>query len=109
MPARLRAARPPVRAGDGPLGGDPVAGRFFGGTDRPIVNAVQAVAQGRGLPMAQVALGWVLGNPVVTAPVAGATRPGHLDDAAAALDARVTGDERAALERPYTPRLPTGF
>ncbi|QHC26882.1 aldo/keto reductase [Streptomyces sp. GS7] len=89
--------------------GDPVARRFFADVDRPIVDAVQSVAGARGLPMAQVALGWVLGNPVVTAPVIGATRPDHLDDAAAALDVRLTGDELATLERPYTPRLPTGF
>jgi aryl-alcohol dehydrogenase-like predicted oxidoreductase len=54
-------------------------------------------------------LAWVLGNPVVTAPIVGATRPGHLDDAVAALDVRLTGAEVTALEAPYTPRLPTGF
>ncbi|MFB7506848.1 aldo/keto reductase [Streptomyces broussonetiae] len=103
-----RLARPYGRA-TARSAGDPVARRFFADVDRPIVDAVQSVARARSLPMAQVALGWVLGNPVVTAPVVGATRPGHLDDAAAALDVRLTGDERAALERPYTPRLPTGF
>ncbi|QRX96640.1 aldo/keto reductase [Streptomyces noursei] len=103
-----RLARPYGQATDRSAG-DPVAGRFFADVDRPIVDAVQSVAEARGLPMAQVALGWVLGNPVVTAPVVGATRPGHLDDAAAALDVRLTGEELAALERPYTPRLPTGF
>ncbi|HJD79990.1 aldo/keto reductase [Kitasatospora aureofaciens] len=89
--------------------GDRVAGRFFADVDRPIVDAVQAVAGARGVPMARVGLAWVLGNPVVTAPIVGATRPGHLDDAAAALDVHLTGEERAALEAPYTPRLPTGF
>ena len=73
------------------------------------MDAAQSVARARGLPMAQVALGWVLGNPVATAPVIAATRPDHLDDAAAALDIRLTGDERTVLERPYTPRPPTGF
>jgi len=48
---------------------DPVGQRFFGDGDRAIVEAVQAVAEGRGLPMAQVALAWVLKNPVVTAPI----------------------------------------
>ncbi|GHF08642.1 MULTISPECIES: aldo/keto reductase [Streptomyces] len=89
--------------------GDPVARRFFADVDRPIVDAVQSIAGARNLPMAQIALGWVLGNPVVTAPIVGATRPEHLDAAAAALDVRLTGDELAALERPYTSRLPTGF
>ncbi|MEV7024115.1 aldo/keto reductase [Kitasatospora sp. NPDC093558] len=89
--------------------GDPVARRFFADVDRPIVDAVQGVAEARGVPMARVALAWVLGNPVVAAPVVGATRPGHLDDAVAALGVRLGQDEVAALERPYTPRLPTGF
>ncbi|SHM24885.1 aldo/keto reductase [Streptomyces yunnanensis] len=103
-----RLARPYGQA-TGRSAGDPVARRFFADVDQPIVDAVQSVAGARGLPMAQVALSWVLDNPVVTAPVVGATRPGHLDDATAALDVRLTGDELAALERPYTPRLPTGF
>ncbi|MFF7992275.1 aldo/keto reductase [Kitasatospora xanthocidica] len=89
--------------------GDPVARRFFGDVDRPIVDAVQGVAGARGVPMAQVALAWVLRNPVVAAPVVGATRPGHLDDAAAAARLRLTDAEAAALEAPYTPRPPTGF
>ncbi|MBV6701723.1 aldo/keto reductase [Kitasatospora aureofaciens] len=89
--------------------GDPVARRFFADVDRPIIDAVQDVADARGIPMAQVALAWVLGNPVVAAPVVGATRPGHLDDAAAALRVRLTDAETAALQRPYTPRSPTGF
>src|SRR5215472_12159194 len=51
--------------------------------DKPIVDAVQAVADERGVPMAQVALAWVLKNPAVSAPIVGPTRPGHLADAAA--------------------------
>jgi aryl-alcohol dehydrogenase-like predicted oxidoreductase len=77
--------------------------------DKPIVDAVQAVADERGVPMAQVALAWVLRNPVVSAPIVGPTRPGHLADAVAALDIRLTGDEAQRLEAPYTPRTPTGF
>ena len=73
------------------------------------MDAVQAVADERGVPMAQVALAWVLKNPVVSAPIVGPTRPGHLADAAAALDIRLTGDETQRLEAPYTPRTPTGF
>ncbi|MFF4384082.1 aldo/keto reductase [Kitasatospora sp. NPDC001547] len=103
-----RLARP-YGQGTARSAGDPVAGRFFADVDRPIVDAVQRVAEARGVPMAQVALAWVLRNPVVAAPVVGATRPGHLDDAAAALGLGLTGAEAAALEAPYTPRLPTGF
>ena len=77
--------------------------------DKPIVDAVQAVADERGVPMAQVALAWVLKNPVVSAPIVGPTRPGHLADAVAALGIRLTDDETQRLEAPYTPRTPTGF
>ena len=59
--------------------------------------------------MAQVAMAWVLSNPVVNAPIVGATKPHHLTDAVAALDLELTDDEIKALEEPYTPRLPTYF
>jgi aryl-alcohol dehydrogenase-like predicted oxidoreductase len=59
--------------------------------------------------MAQVALAWVLKNPVVTSPIVGATKPHHLADAVAAVDVHLTDDEIRALEEPYTPRLPAGF
>ena len=88
---------------------DPVGQRFFGEGDRTIVEAVQRIAEARGIPMAQVALAWVLKNPVVTAPIVGATKPHHLPDAAAAVDVQLTEDEIRALEEPYTPRLPAGF
>jgi aryl-alcohol dehydrogenase-like predicted oxidoreductase len=59
--------------------------------------------------MAQIALAWVLANPLVAAPIVGATRPGHLSDAAAAVDHRLTDQEIDALAAPYTPREPTGY
>ena len=59
--------------------------------------------------MAQVALAWVLKNPVVSAPIVGATKSHHLADAVAALDIRLTEDEIGALEAPYVPQLPAGF
>jgi len=52
--------------------------------------------------MARVALAWVLRNPAVCAPIVGATRLHHLPEAVAALDLELTGDEAAALEKPYT-------
>ena len=88
---------------------DPVGRRFFGDGDQPVVEAVHQVAEARGVPMAQVALAWVLKNPVVDAPIVGATKPHHLPDAAAAVDLLLTDDEIRTLEAPYTPRLPTGF
>jgi len=77
--------------------------------DKPIADAVQAIAAERGVSMAQVALAWVLKNPVVSAPIVGATKPHHLADAAAALDVRLTDEEVQRLEAAYTPRTPTGF
>jgi aryl-alcohol dehydrogenase (NADP+) len=77
--------------------------------DRHIVEAVAEIAAQRGVPAAQIALAWVLRNPVVTAPLAGATKSHHLDDAAAATAITLTDDEAAALEAAYTPREPAGF
>ena len=77
--------------------------------DRAIVDAVGAVAGRRGVPRAQVALAWLARNPVVTAPIVGATKPHHLDDAVAALDLKLTDDEVKMLEAPYRPRPVAGF
>ena len=77
--------------------------------DKPIADAVQRVAGQHGVPMAQVALAWVLHNPVVSAPIVGATKEHHLTDAAAALDLTLTDDEISVLEEGYTPRQPTGY
>jgi len=77
--------------------------------DKPIADAVQRVAGQHGVPMAQVALAWVLRNPVVSAPIVGATKEHHLADAAAALDVTLTDDDISALEEPYPPRQPTGY
>jgi aryl-alcohol dehydrogenase-like predicted oxidoreductase len=90
-------------------GADPAGSQFFGTSDQPIIDAVQATAEARGTTMAQVALAWVLRNPVVTAPVVGATDPHHLNDAASALEIQLTTAETASLEAPYTTRQPTGF
>ncbi|MDR6620411.1 aldo/keto reductase [Sinomonas atrocyanea] len=88
---------------------DPLQSRYSGEVNRPIVDALQKVAQDRGVPMAQVALAWVLRNPVVSAPIVGATKPHHLADAAAALDLALTEEEASVLEEHYTPRMPSGF
>lgn len=77
--------------------------------DRAIVDAVAGVAEARGVSRAQVALAWVRQQEAVTAPIVGATKPQHLDDAVASLDLTLTAEELAALEAPYTPRLPEGF
>ena len=107
--AKGRLARPwgiQTRRGDtDPL----VAQRFVAAHDEPIADAVQAVAEARGVPMAQVALAWVLQNPVVAAPIVGPTKPNHLADAVAALDITLTPEELTTLESAYTPRPPTGY
>jgi 1-deoxyxylulose-5-phosphate synthase len=77
--------------------------------DRAVVDAVAAVAEARGVPRAQVALAWLADRPGVTAPIVGATKPEHLDDAVAALDLELTDDEVARLEAPYRPHEVAGF
>ena len=74
-----------------------------------MVDAVAAVAAGRGVPTAQIALAWVLQQPAVSAPIVGATRPAHLEDAVAALSIVLSDDELKRLERPYVPHRVTGF
>jgi aryl-alcohol dehydrogenase-like predicted oxidoreductase len=76
--------------------------------DRAVVDAVGQVAAARGVPRAQVALAWVLQQPGVTAPIVGATRMQHLDDAVGALALTLTADERQALEAPYVPHAVAG-
>ncbi|MEZ5692471.1 MAG: aldo/keto reductase [Altererythrobacter sp.] len=77
--------------------------------DRQIVDAVEAVAKERGVPMAQIALAWVLRKPEVTSPIIGATKPKHIDDAVAALDIELTDDEVRRLEEPYQPHPVMGL
>lgn len=77
--------------------------------DRAVVDAVEALAAERGLPMAQIALAWLLHKPEVTTPIIGATKPRHLDDAIAALDIELSAEEIAALEAPYVPRKVMGM
>jgi aryl-alcohol dehydrogenase-like predicted oxidoreductase len=69
-----------------------------------IIDAVAAIAKARGVSRAQVALAWFRHNPVVVAPLVGATKSSHLDDAVASLEIELSADEMAALEAPYTPR-----
>ncbi|WP_270889609.1 aldo/keto reductase [Pedococcus sp. 5OH_020] len=80
---------------------DQVARAFDREADKPVVDAVQAIADARGVPMAQVALAWVLAKPAVSCPIVGATKPKHLQDAVHALDLVLTDEELVALEQPY--------
>jgi 1-deoxyxylulose-5-phosphate synthase len=87
-----------VRAGT-----DPLALSMYDDADFDVVDAVAAVARERGLPPAQIALAWLLGRPAVSAPIVGATKVIHLDDAVAAVDVELSADEVARLESPYRP------
>jgi 1-deoxyxylulose-5-phosphate synthase len=110
--ARGLLARPP--AGPATTRGktDGYARMLYGpeipAADRGVIEAVSGVASARGLPMAQVALAWLLSKPGVTAPIIGATKPQHLDDAVAALGVTLSAEEIAALEAPYQPHAIAG-
>ena len=82
---------------------DPVADDLYGESDLTVVEAVRAVAAEREVAPAQVALAWLLGAPGVTAPIVGATKLQHVEDAVAAADLTLTSDERARVEAPYRP------
>jgi 1-deoxyxylulose-5-phosphate synthase len=77
--------------------------------DRLVVEAVRQVAEQRGVSRAQIALAWVMQKPGVSAPIVGATRLQHLDEAVAALSIRLTAEEIATLEAPYVPHRVAGF
>jgi aryl-alcohol dehydrogenase-like predicted oxidoreductase len=89
-------------------GSDPLAEELYGEDDFDVVDAVRAVAAERGLPPAQVALAWLLGKPVVTAPIVGATKLRHLEDAVAAVEVTLSEAEVARLEAHYRPHPTLG-
>ncbi|WP_410677022.1 aldo/keto reductase [Amycolatopsis sp. cmx-4-68] len=73
-------------------------------SDHAIIEAVGTIADARGVTRAQVALAWLHGKPVVSAPLVGANTITQIDDAVASMDIELTDEELATLERPYTPR-----
>jgi 1-deoxyxylulose-5-phosphate synthase len=86
--------------------------RLFANTveaDKRVADRVAAVAAARGVPRAQVALAWLLSKSVITAPIVGATKLQHLDDAIASVEVKLSEDEIAALEDPYVPHAVVGF
>lgn len=78
-------------------------------SDRKIVARVGEIAAKRGVPRAQVALAWMAQKPFVTAPIVGASKLHHLDDAVAALSLNLTPEEISLLEEPYVPHPVVGF
>jgi aryl-alcohol dehydrogenase-like predicted oxidoreductase len=75
--------------------------------DRKVVDRVAEVTAARGVPRAQVA--WLLAKPVITAPIVGATKLHHLDDALASVNVKLSADEITSLEEPYVPHAVVGF
>jgi aryl-alcohol dehydrogenase-like predicted oxidoreductase len=78
-------------------------------SDMVVVEACRKVAAARGVPPARIALAWMLSKPFVTAPIIGATKIEHLNDAVAALDIELTADEIKSLEAPYQPHAVRGM
>ena len=81
---------------------------YYADSDFTIADRVVEVAAGRGVKPAQIALAWLLAKPGVTAPIIGASRLPHLDEALAAIDVRLDGAELKFLEEPYQPHAVLG-
>jgi aryl-alcohol dehydrogenase-like predicted oxidoreductase len=88
---------------------DPFGERAARPEDGPVISAVAEVAAERGVSRAQVALAWVLRNPVMTAPIIGATKADHLADAIASVDLELSDEEVRRLEAGYAPASGPGF
>jgi aryl-alcohol dehydrogenase-like predicted oxidoreductase len=93
-----------TRAGTDPFGDS----LYTPEVDFDVVDRVVEVASERGVPAAQVALAWLLHKPGVTAPIVGATKAAHVEDALAAEQLELTDDEVARLEEPYVPHAVSG-
>lgn len=110
--ARGYAARPWDTTGSARSSEDEIGHRLVATeneSNHQIVDAVEAIAGERGVPMAQVALAWVLSKPAVSAPIVGATKLQHVTDAVAGASLELSDEEIARLEEHYTPRAATGF
>ena len=84
---------------------DPYADKLYGeNTDWPIVDAVERIARDRGVAMAEVGLAWLLSRPGVTAPIVGATKIEQLESSLRGVALKLTAEELAAIDAPYTPK-----
>ncbi len=77
--------------------------------DKKVVDHLATLAEQRKIPMATLALAWMLSKSVITSPIIGATKPNHLTDAVAALEVKLTPEEITSLEEPYIPHPTLGF
>ena len=86
--------------------------KLYSGTeelDKQVIDRVGEIAKARDIARAQIALAWLLHKPAITAPIVGATKLQHLEDAAAAVDVKLSDTEIKALEEPYVPHRIVGF
>ena len=88
---------------------DDIGKNLYKEPDLEVAQRVYEVAEARGVPMAQIAMAWVLSKPVITAPIIGATKPYHLEDAAAAVSIRLTPEEIQHMEAAYVPHNVLGY
>ncbi|MBA3963939.1 MAG: aldo/keto reductase [Chthoniobacterales bacterium] len=110
--ARGKLTRPWGEAGGGRAQTDEFGKTLYQKTesaDREVVDRLNKMAGEKSVPPAQLALAWMLHQPVVTAPIIGATKMSHLDDAVAALNLKLSPNEIDALEEPYVPHPVLGF
>jgi aryl-alcohol dehydrogenase-like predicted oxidoreductase len=106
--ARGRLTRPPGVGGTTRSTSDGFGQTLVAEDDREVIEVVAKVAEARGVPMAQVALAWLMSRPGVTAPIVGASKQQHVTDAVAATELVLTEDEVTALEAPYRPHQVRG-
>ena len=110
--ARGRLARAWGDAGGGRAATDDFGRTLYQTTedaDRVVVDRLGKIADAKGVPRVQVALAWMLQKSAVTAPIIGASKTQHLEDAVAALSLQLSAEEIAALEEPYVPHPVLGF
>ena len=83
-------------------------GKDIADADQRVIDGLEDLAKKRGVPPAQLALAWLLHRPAMVAPIVGASKPHHLDDAIAAVDLKLSAEEIARLEEPYVPHAVAG-
>jgi aryl-alcohol dehydrogenase (NADP+) len=83
-------------------------GKDIADADQRVIDRLEELATNRGLPPAQIALAWLLHKPAMVAPIVGASKIQHLEDAIAAVDVKLSAEEIARLEEPYVPHAVAG-
>ncbi len=107
--ARGWLTRPASSAPTSRAAADPLMQLYGTPADLKIIETVVNLAEQRGVSPAQIALAWLLANPVVTAPIVGVSKLAHLDDAISAVEVQLTADEIALLEANYQPKPTVGI